>query len=184
MRIGIFSDIHANIEALSAVLEAYKSERIDKYICLGDTVGYGASPNECCDLVRKHAAFCILGNPRRRGRRTHGLLVLLRRRAVRRSTCTRPRSPRRTWTGCAPLPYQRRDGILYFCHGSPPQPGRVRLHLRARAGGALPGDLRRARRRDLHRPLAPVQVVSRSPGTRSSRWSRRASSSGPGTSTS
>ena len=44
MRLGIFSDIHANVEALSAVLEAYKTERIDVYYCLGDTVGYGGSP--------------------------------------------------------------------------------------------------------------------------------------------
>ena len=53
MRIGIFSDVHANIEALTAVLEAYKSENIDKYVCIGDTVGYGASPNQCCDIIRK-----------------------------------------------------------------------------------------------------------------------------------
>ena len=52
MRIGIFSDIHANLEALSAVLEAYRKENIDVYYCLGDTVGYGGSPNECADLGR------------------------------------------------------------------------------------------------------------------------------------
>ena len=62
MRIGIFSDVHANIEAMNAVAEAFKSERIDKYVCIGDVVGYGASPNECCDLIRKLAAFTILGN--------------------------------------------------------------------------------------------------------------------------
>ena len=37
MRFGIFSDVHANFEALSAVLEAYGSEGIDRYYCLGDT---------------------------------------------------------------------------------------------------------------------------------------------------
>ena len=52
MRIGVFSDIHANLEALSAVLEAFGKESIDVYYCLGDTVGYGGSPNECADLVR------------------------------------------------------------------------------------------------------------------------------------
>ena len=62
MRIGIFSDVHANIEALTAVVDAFRSERIDKYVCIGDVVGYGASPNECCDLIRKLAAFTILGN--------------------------------------------------------------------------------------------------------------------------
>ena len=62
MRLGIFSDIHANYEALSAVLEAYREENIDVYYCLGDTVGYGGSPNECADLVRGLAKTTILGN--------------------------------------------------------------------------------------------------------------------------
>jgi predicted phosphodiesterase len=62
MRLAIFSDIHANLEALSAVLEAYRTERIDVFYCLGDTVGYGGSPNECADLVRETAKKTILGN--------------------------------------------------------------------------------------------------------------------------
>jgi predicted phosphodiesterase len=62
MRLGILSDIHANLEALSAVLEAFQKERIDVYHCLGDTVGYGGSPNECCDLIRNLAKHTILGN--------------------------------------------------------------------------------------------------------------------------
>lgn len=62
MRLGIFSDIHANYEALSAVLEAYRHENIDVYYCLGDTVGYGGSPNECADIVRTVAEKTILGN--------------------------------------------------------------------------------------------------------------------------
>jgi predicted phosphodiesterase len=64
MRIGIFSDIHANHEALSAVLEAYRKEKekVDVFYCLGDTVGYGGSPNECADLVREVAKTTILGN--------------------------------------------------------------------------------------------------------------------------
>ncbi len=62
MRLAVFSDTHANYEALSAVLEAYRRERIDVYYCLGDTVGYGGSPNECADLVRKLSRSTILGN--------------------------------------------------------------------------------------------------------------------------
>src|SRR5438045_5262339 len=62
MRLGIFSDTHANYEALSAVLEAYRRERIDVYYCLGDTVGYGGSPNECADMVRDISETTILGN--------------------------------------------------------------------------------------------------------------------------
>src|SRR4026208_479174 len=62
MRIGIFSDTHANIEALEAVQQALTDEGVDKRVCLGDTVGYGASPNECCDRIREIVAFPILGN--------------------------------------------------------------------------------------------------------------------------
>jgi predicted phosphodiesterase len=62
MRLGIFSDVHGNLEALAAVLAAYKKERIDKYIYLGDAVGYGANPNECCKLINNLTEFAILGN--------------------------------------------------------------------------------------------------------------------------
>jgi len=62
MRLGILSDIHANIEALSAVLEAFRHESIDVFYCLGDTVGYGGSPNEACDIVREVARVTIVGN--------------------------------------------------------------------------------------------------------------------------
>jgi len=62
MRIGIFSDVHANLEAMSAVMDAYSSEDIDVYYCLGDVVGYGGSPNECADIVRDVAEVTILGN--------------------------------------------------------------------------------------------------------------------------
>ncbi len=62
MRLGIFSDIHANYEALSAVLEAFGSESIDEYHCLGDVVGYGGSPNECANIIRDLAKNTILGN--------------------------------------------------------------------------------------------------------------------------
>ncbi len=62
MRLGIFSDIHANYEALSAVLHAFRRESIDEFHCLGDVVGYGGSPNECADIVRDLAKNTILGN--------------------------------------------------------------------------------------------------------------------------
>jgi len=62
MRLGILSDIHANYEALSAVLEAYRDERIGVYYCLGDTVGYGGSPNECAEVIREVVKDTVLGN--------------------------------------------------------------------------------------------------------------------------
>ncbi len=62
MRIGIFSDVHGNLEALQKVLGAFDDLEIDKYVCLGDVVGYGAQPNECCELVRERVAHAVIGN--------------------------------------------------------------------------------------------------------------------------
>lgn len=62
MRIGIFSDIHGNLEALEAVLKTLKKSSIDRYVCLGDIVGYGANPNECIDMVRNLTDAVVMGN--------------------------------------------------------------------------------------------------------------------------
>lgn len=62
MRYGIFSDIHSNLEALEAVIHAYKKEGIDRYFCLGDVVGYAADPAECAEKVRILSSVTIAGN--------------------------------------------------------------------------------------------------------------------------
>ena len=62
MKIAIVSDIHANIEALQKALEIIQQHGADEIVCLGDTVGYGASPNECVDLIRKTTSRVLLGN--------------------------------------------------------------------------------------------------------------------------
>ena len=62
MRYGIFSDIHSNLEALEAVIKAYRKEKIDKYLCLGDVVGYGANPNECVEITANLASTTVAGN--------------------------------------------------------------------------------------------------------------------------
>lgn len=62
MRYAIISDIHANLEALRAILKDIKSQRVDKVVCLGDIVGYYPNPNECTKHCRKHGFLCIRGN--------------------------------------------------------------------------------------------------------------------------
>jgi len=62
MRYGIFSDVHSNLEALETVIKAYKSEKIDIYLCLGDVVGYGANPVECIQITKDIAQITIAGN--------------------------------------------------------------------------------------------------------------------------
>ena len=61
MRYLILSDIHANWEALQAVL-ADAGGKYDKILCCGDIVGYGANPNEVTDWVRANVALCVRGN--------------------------------------------------------------------------------------------------------------------------
>jgi len=62
MRLALISDIHANIEALEAVLADIKTHNIDEILCLGDVVGYGANPNECIELVKESCSLVLLGN--------------------------------------------------------------------------------------------------------------------------
>ena len=59
---AIISDIHSNLEALTAVFEDIDKRGIKKVYCLGDIVGYGPNPRECLDLVIERAEICILGN--------------------------------------------------------------------------------------------------------------------------
>lgn len=62
MRVAIVSDIHANRQALEAVLEQIRAAECDAVWCLGDVVGYGADPDACTDLVREQADICLAGN--------------------------------------------------------------------------------------------------------------------------
>lgn len=62
MRYAIISDIHANLEALEAVLEDTRSQKCTHYACLGDVVGYNANPKECLDIVRNMNIPCVKGN--------------------------------------------------------------------------------------------------------------------------
>jgi diadenosine tetraphosphatase ApaH/serine/threonine PP2A family protein phosphatase len=61
VRIGVFSDIHANWQALEAVLADAEGD-IDEGLCLGDVVGYGGDPVRCLDEVRKRRWPTLVGN--------------------------------------------------------------------------------------------------------------------------
>jgi predicted phosphodiesterase len=62
MRVAVISDIHANLPALEATADAIEREGVDQIWCLGDLVGYGPHPNECCAWTQEHAAVCLSGN--------------------------------------------------------------------------------------------------------------------------
>ena len=60
MRYAVVSDIHSNLESLTAMLA--KLDEADGLLCLGDMVGYGPNPNECVDLLRARCSSSVLGN--------------------------------------------------------------------------------------------------------------------------
>jgi len=62
MRVAVFSDIHANLHALLAVLQDIERQACDVVFCLGDLVGYGAFPNEVIQTIRSRGIPTIMGN--------------------------------------------------------------------------------------------------------------------------
>jgi predicted phosphodiesterase len=67
-RVAVISDVHANRHALEAVLAGIEASGADEIWCLGDLVGYGPQPNECCREVAARTELCLAGN--------HDLVVL------------------------------------------------------------------------------------------------------------
>ena len=61
-RFAVFSDIHANLPALENFLQYADGAFYEALVCLGDIVGYGAHPNECCETVRKREIPAVMGN--------------------------------------------------------------------------------------------------------------------------
>ncbi len=121
MRIAILSDVHANLEALAAVETAIAAERPDRVYCLGDVVGYGASPGACIRRVRALAAVTLLGNHDAAvcGRMDYRYYYGAARSAL--DWTARQLDPvDLAWLRT--LPYTHAEGEVGFSHGSPIRP--------------------------------------------------------------
>lgn len=122
MRIAIFSDVHGNIEALDSVLSKFREiGNIDKYVCLGDIVGYGADPDTCCSRIRDVAEVTLLGNHDAAvaGRMDYSYYYDAAREAL--DWCVERLTPdNMAWLKS--LPYKHRLGHVELSHGSPIQP--------------------------------------------------------------
>jgi predicted phosphodiesterase len=68
VRLGLISDVHANLHALTATIAAVRRAGVDGWVSAGDLIGYGPHPNECVDLVSELGASGVAGN--------HELVVL------------------------------------------------------------------------------------------------------------
>ena len=121
MRVAVVSDIHGNLHALEAVLADVDGAKPDQVWCLGDVVGYGPRPNECCDRMRERADLALCGN--------HDLAVLGAldiadfsgdAAAAARWTATILGEEQRAWLTSLEPQARREDAELY--HASPRDP--------------------------------------------------------------
>ena len=62
MKFAIFGDIHANLEALEAVMEDAADQDCTHFVCIGDVVGYNANPRECLRMVQQLDCPVVKGN--------------------------------------------------------------------------------------------------------------------------
>jgi diadenosine tetraphosphatase ApaH/serine/threonine PP2A family protein phosphatase len=123
MIFGIVSDIHGNLVALKAVLEDALSVAVDRWICLGDTVGYGADPAECVAWVREHCDIVLMGNhdaaiagiidPEQFMNEDAVVAVRKHREALRKDDLD--------WLSKLPLTWRLDEPEMYLVHGAPTQ---------------------------------------------------------------
>src|SRR5438445_9414362 len=119
MKVALISDIHANRQALEAVLADMPP--VDDVVCLGDVVGYGGDPKSCLDHVRSAGWLTLAGNhdractdPAALGWFNEGAA------AVVRWTMEILDDGRLDWLGA--LPERASHGDVLFVHGSPRSP--------------------------------------------------------------
>ncbi|MBD3380443.1 MAG: metallophosphoesterase [Candidatus Omnitrophica bacterium] len=62
MKYIVFGDVHGNLEAFRAAVDSFPFSGETSLVCLGDTVDYGADPNECMELLDSLDTVCVLGN--------------------------------------------------------------------------------------------------------------------------
>jgi diadenosine tetraphosphatase ApaH/serine/threonine PP2A family protein phosphatase len=121
VRTAILTDIHGNLTALKRVLARCRELGVERYVCLGDTVGYGSWPNECCEIIRERASFSLLGNHDAAvaGRMSYDEYYDLARTAL---DWTRDVLSAGNEGWLLSLPYTVREGWVAYCHGSPIEP--------------------------------------------------------------
>lgn len=121
MRYLILSDIHANLEALDAVLALAAGQPVDRVLVLGDIVGYGADPNAVIDRVRGLHPFAVIrGNHDKVAaglEDSEGFNAAARQSALWTTQQLTP--PNRQYLAELPAGPQDIERAIEICHGSP-----------------------------------------------------------------
>ncbi len=121
MKLGIISDIHANLEALEAVIGALRNEGATEFVCCGDIVGYGPDPNRCVDIVRELGCVGVAGN-HDYGVVGYNPLAGFNPAARLAALWTRPLLTEQNRHYLASLPLTVEKGPLLIVHSSPSEP--------------------------------------------------------------
>ncbi len=116
MNYAVLSDIHGNLESLEAALALIAPD--DRVMSLGDTVGYGANPNECVALLRGRATHAVMGNHDLAAVENYGVELFndaARNAIAWTQTVLDPES--HAWLNA--LPYELRVPQFLLVHGAP-----------------------------------------------------------------
>lgn len=126
MKRAIISDIHGNLEALTAVLAKIKELQISQIICLGDIIGYGPNPIECLDLVINRCQWTILGNHDQAALFDPEGFNPVASRAIywtrKQLEADQSANADQRWDFLGELPRRHDEGKYLFVHGSPRDP--------------------------------------------------------------
>ena len=128
--IALISDLHSNLEALTAVLRDIDARRVAEVYCLGDIVGYGPEPEPVIDLVRSRCSLVLRGNHDDAvfsGAEDFNPIArqaLETNREMIRPGLFKPAAKRARWTFLQQLEPGQQRGDLLFVHGSPRDPVR------------------------------------------------------------
>lgn len=121
MRYLVISDIHANLQALDAVLAAAKDHAHERVLVLGDLVGYGADPNAVVDRIRGLGSYGLIrGNHDKVGsgvESAEGFNAVAR--SAIRWTYDALTASNREWLANLPMGPVTVDDVIEICHGTP-----------------------------------------------------------------
>ncbi|MBI3099592.1 MAG: metallophosphoesterase [Planctomycetes bacterium] len=125
---AIVSDLHSNLEAMTAVLEDIESRGIEEIVCLGDMIGYGPDPRAVLDIAKSKFRFCLLGN------HEHAILftavgfnvkamaaVEWTREQLNSKDYTRDEN-HQVWNFLGSIQSSRTEGDILYVHASPMEP--------------------------------------------------------------
>lgn len=125
-RVAFVSDIHSNVVALTAVMNDIAARRVTKIYCLGDLIGYGASPIECIEIAKQNFECVIKGNHDeaisykipKRFKRIAAKAAFWTRRKIKPRKAPGQREMRERWTWIKKFPYTEDLGPWLLAHGS------------------------------------------------------------------